>query len=75
LDIILMVAAGGDAAARITDRQLQAAIAAPPCVHPKLAAVAVKDATPPDPAEKERNERARATIMDLLERLAVPAPL
>jgi hypothetical protein len=33
------------------------------------------DDAPADPAVAERNEQARKRIMDLLERLAVPAPL
>ena len=75
LDIILTVAAGGEPAARITDRQLQAAIAAAPYVHPKLTAVALKDVTPPDPAADEQRAYAKAKIMRLLEDMAKPEPL
>ena len=75
LDIMLTVAAGGPEADKISDRQLQAAIAAAPYVHPKLAAVAVKDVTPPDPALDERRRRAREVFLRELQALARPESL
>ena len=56
LDIMLAVAVGGPGADKISDRQLQAAIAAAPYVHPKLAAVAVNDVTPPARDEEKRKQ-------------------
>lgn len=75
LDIMLAVAAGGPEADKISDRQLQAAIAAAPYVHPKLAAVAVKDVTPPNPELEEKKRQQRAGILRRLEALAKPEPL
>jgi len=77
LDIMLTVARGGEAAAGITDRQLAAAVAAAPYVHPKLAAVAVKDLTPPEPAPEKTEEQrlARARVYALLKRLENAGPL
>ena len=74
LDIMLTVAAGGPEADKISDRQLQAAIAAAPYVHPKLAAVAVKDVTP-DPERDEKVRRAREEFIRLLNEMARPEPL
>jgi hypothetical protein len=75
LDIMLAVAAGGPEADQISDRQLQAAIAAAPYVHPKLAAVAVKDMTPPNPAREEKARRAREELIRWLNELARREPL
>ena len=75
LDIILTVAAGGPAASKISDRQLQAAIAAAPYMHPRLTAVAVKDVAPPDPVVEERRRAVRAALFAELDKLAQPAPL
>ena len=75
LDIMLAVAAGGPEADKISDRQLQAAIAAAPYVHPKLAAVAVKDVTPPDSEREEKARRARAELFRLLNEMERPEPL
>ena len=75
LDIMLAVAAGGPEADKISDRQLQAAIAAAPYVHPKLAAVAVKDVTPPDPEQDDKARRAREEFIRLLNEMARPEPL
>lgn len=75
LDIMLTVAAGGPEADKISDRQLQAAIAAAPYVHPRLAAVAVKDVTPPDPEREEKARRAREEFIRLLNEMARPEPL
>ena len=74
LDIMLTVAAGGPEADKITDRQLQAAIAAAPYVHPKLAAVAVNDVTP-DPEREEKARRTREEFIRLLNEMARPEPL
>ena len=54
---------------------MQAAIAAAPYVHPKLAAVAVKDVTPPDPGREQKAHRARAEFIRLLDAMAKPEPL
>lgn len=75
LDIILAVARGGDAADKITDRQLNAAIAAAPFLHPRLTAVAVKDMTPPDPHLAQQQAETRAAIIARLQALAIPEPL
>ena len=75
LDIILTVAAGGPEADKISDRQLQAAIAAAPYVHPKLAAVAVKDVTPPNPIDDEKRQLAKQAVLRMLADLAKPEPL
>ena len=75
LDIMLTVAAGGPEADKISDRQLQAAIAAAPYVHPKLAAVAVKDVTPPDPEREEKARLIRKKLHDWLQEMAKPEPL
>ena len=75
LDIILAVAAGGDAAAGITDRQLQAAIAAAPYLQPKRAAVADNDLTPPDPELEAKRARLRSEVIQMLTELARPEPL
>lgn len=75
LDIMLAVAAGGPEADKISDRQLQAAIAAAPYAHPKLAAVAVKDVTPPDPERDEKARRAREEFIRILNEMARPEPL
>jgi hypothetical protein len=56
LNIILMVAAGGEAAAGITDRQLQAACAAAPYIHPRLAASTINANITPMTSE-ERDAR------------------
>jgi len=74
LDIILAMAAGGETAARISDRQLQAAIAAAPYVRPTLNAVASKDVTP-DPAAEERRARTPSHYVELLEDMTKPEPL
>jgi hypothetical protein len=50
LDIILAVARGGPAADAVTDRQLQAAIAAAPYLHPRLASTTAHVALRADPA-------------------------
>ena len=75
LDIMLTVAAGGREADKISDRQLRAAIAAAPYVHPRLAAVAVKDVTPPDPEREEKARRAREEFIRMLNEMARPEPL
>ena len=75
LDIMLTVAAGGPEAAKITDRQLQAAIAAAPYVHPKLAAVAVSEEAPPDPDLEEKRRVAKQAVLRMLADLAKPEPL
>jgi hypothetical protein len=75
LDLILMVARGGEAADKITDRQLNAAIAAAPYVHPRLAAVAVKDLTMPDPILLQQQAEVRAALIARLQALAIPEPL
>ena len=75
LDIMLTVAAVGSEADKISDRQLQVAIAAAPYVHPKLAAIAVKDVTPPDPERDEKARRARGEFIRMLEAMAKPEPL
>ena len=75
LDIMLTVAAGAPEADKISNRQLQAAIAAAPYVHPRLAAVAVKEVTPPDPEREERARRAREEFIRMLDEMAMPEPL
>jgi hypothetical protein len=75
LDIMLQVAAGGEAAAQITDRQLHAAIAAAPYVHAKLAAVAVALKTPQDVVDEAERAEARAWVLKQLADMAKPEPL
>jgi hypothetical protein len=75
LDVILTVVAGGDAADRITDRQLHAAVAAAPYLHPKLSAVAVKNVTPQDVVDQAKRAEARAWVLKKLADLAKPEPL
>ncbi len=75
LDIILTVARGGEAAARITDRQFAAAVAAAPFLHARLSAVAVKDVTPDDTDVSRRQAEVRAILLARLEEMAVPRPL
>jgi len=75
LDILLTVAAGGEAADKITERQFQAAVAAAPYLHARLSAVAVKDVTPIDPLETEKRALARAEMIRRLDAMAIPAPL
>ena len=43
LEILITVMRGGPDADCITERQLQAAVAAAPYIHPRLAAIAVKE--------------------------------
>lgn len=73
LDIILTVAAGGEAAAAISDRQLAAAIAAAPFLHPRLSPVTVQPPMPPELEEERR--RIRAALLQELADLARPEPL
>ncbi len=75
LAIMLAVARGGPEADRISDRQLQAAIAAAPYIHPKLAAVAVEDVTPPDPERDAKRRQVRDWLFKRLEEMAKPEPL
>ena len=67
LDILLTVVAGGEAAAAISDRQFQAAVAAAPYLHPRLSAMAVKDMTPPDPVDTEKRALMRAELIRRLD--------
>jgi hypothetical protein len=75
LEIILAVAAGGTKADEISDRQLQAAIAAAPYIHPKLAAVAVQDVTPHDPDADAKRAQFREWCLKMLQGMAKPEPL
>jgi hypothetical protein len=75
LDILLAAMRGGAEAATITDRQLQAAIAAAPYLHPKLAAVAVRQDPPPDPDRAARAAAIRAKLHAMMQAFAVPEPL
>jgi hypothetical protein len=72
-DIILMAAAGGKEADEITDRQLHAAMAAAPYVHPRLAAVAVQPVVSAEVEEERR--RVRESLLRELADLAKPEPL
>jgi len=72
---MLTVARGGPEADAISDRQLQAAIAAAPYLHPRLAAVEVHDVTPPDPELEAKRKRAREWMLTRLEEMAKPEPL
>jgi hypothetical protein len=58
-----------------SDEQFQAAIAAAPYLHPKLAAIAVDNVRPPDPVLTEQQEEARRLLFAHLEAMAVPEPL
>ena len=58
-----------------TDEQFQAAVAAAPFVHPRLAAVAVKALNEPDPRLVQQAAAARLELMRRLDELAVPSPL
>src|SRR5689334_7164474 len=58
LETILAVADGGAEAEKIIVRQLQAAIAAAPYCHPRLAAIA--HVSPPDPDMERRRDMLRA---------------
>jgi hypothetical protein len=66
---------GGPEAARIADRQLQAAIAVAPYLHAKLAAVAVRQEPPPDPEREARAAAIRAELHAMMQLFAVPEPL
>ncbi len=73
LDIILDVAKGALPSV-ITDRQLQAAIAAAPYCHARLNAVAVKDVTPQS-GEAVKRQALRRQMLEALLGLARPEPM
>ena len=73
LDIILDVAQGAPPE-QITDRQLQAAIAAAPYCHARLNAVAVKDVTPQS-GEAAKRQALRRQMLQALLGLARPEPM
>lgn len=73
LDIILDVAKGASPD-EITDRQLQAAIAAAPYCHARLNAVALKDMTPPS-GEVAKRQALRRQMLEALLGLAKPEPM
>ena len=73
LDIILDVARGASER-EITNRQLQAAIAAAPYVHARLNAVAVRDVTPAS-GDVAKRQQMRRQMLEALLGLARPEPL
>lgn len=74
LEIMMAVARGGVASLLITDRQLNAAIAAAPYVHPRLSAVAIKEVPVSSEADVIR-AATRAAMIKALQAFAVPEPL
>jgi hypothetical protein len=73
LDIILDVAKGAPLA-EITERQLQAAIAAAPYCHARLNAVAIKDVTPAS-GDMAKRQALRRQMLEALLGLARPEPM
>ena len=74
LDILTAAMRGGPEAANITDRQLQAAIAAAPYIHPRLSAVAVEQAQPGiEFAPDQLTDDELQLLMGLLHRARKPA--
>ncbi len=76
LEILITVMRGGPDADSITERQLQAAVAAAPYIHPRLAAIAVKE-QPTDIGVDVSllNDDELRSMMTILRKITRPAPL
>jgi hypothetical protein len=59
----------------ITDQQFEAAVAAAPYVHPRMAAMAVQTVPEPDPAEEALRTQQRAELIAALQAMARAEPL
>ena len=74
LDIMLAVAGGGEAADKITDRQLQAAIATAPYLHPRLSAVAFQEQPIPSQIDLSvLTSEERHLLLDMLRKGVIRA--
>lgn len=72
LDVILRRMHGDTT---VTDRQFEAAVAAAPYMHPRLAVMAVQTVAEPDPAEQARRTTLRNELIASLQKLARAEPL